>query len=230
MEAQLPELQNNYDPVAESYAREFYDELGKKPFDRKMLDLFAEKVGNQGRACDLGCGAGQIAAYLHRHGMKICGIDLSAEMVKQAQGLNPEITFQQGDMISLTEIADDSFAGLAAFYSIIHVPRQFVVTALSELNRVLQPNGTLLLTFHIGQTELHLDEWWGQKVSLDFYFFETQEMKDWLSAAGFHLDEVIEREPYPDIEVQTRRAYVFATKVERIFPTTNPTVNLEISS
>src|SRR5215203_6552510 len=98
MQVQLPELQNNYDPVAETYAREFYDELSKKPFDRKMLDLFTEKVGDQGTVCDLGCGAGQVAAYLHRRGMKTCGIDLSAEMVKQAHGLNPEITFQQGNM------------------------------------------------------------------------------------------------------------------------------------
>jgi hypothetical protein len=49
-------------------------------------------------------------------------------------------------------------------------------------------------------------------VSLDFYFFETEEMKAYLTQAGFELEEVIERDPYPDIEVQTRRAYVFAKK------------------
>jgi hypothetical protein len=49
-------------------------------------------------------------------------------------------------------------------------------------------------------------------VSLDFYFFETEEMKGYLTQAGFELEEVIERDPYPDVEVQTRRAYVFARK------------------
>jgi hypothetical protein len=43
-----------------------------------------------------------------------------------------------------------------------------------------------------------------------FCFFETEEMKTYLTQAGFELEEVIERDPYPDIEAQTRRAYVFA--------------------
>jgi hypothetical protein len=52
----------------------------------------------------------------------------------------------------------------------------------------------------------------GEEVSLDFHFFETEEMKGYLGVAGFELEEVIERDPYPDIEAQTRRAYVFARK------------------
>ncbi len=42
--------------------------------------------------------------------------------------------------------------------------------------------------------------------------FETAEMKGYLQTAGFALAEAIEREPYPDVEVQTRRAYIFARK------------------
>jgi hypothetical protein len=83
---------------------------------------------------------------------------------------------------------------------------------LTELRRVLRPQGTLLLTFHIGQETTHLDEWWGRQVSLDAVFFETDEMKGYLGSAGFTLEEVIERDPYPDVEVQTRRAYIFAQK------------------
>ncbi len=49
-------------------------------------------------------------------------------------------------------------------------------------------------------------------MSLDFTLFETEEMKGYLKAAGFELEEVIERDPYPDIEVPTRRAYLFAGK------------------
>jgi len=204
------ELKNNYDPVAEEYAREFSNELNKKPFDRKMLDWLTEKTGAHGMICDLGCGGGQVAGYLRTRGAQVCGIDLSSEMVKQAQRLNPDIPFQQGDILALTNVADESFAGIAAFYSIIHIPRESIVLALREIKRVLRPGGTLLLTFHIGQKDVHLDEWWNKRVSLDFYFFETRAMKDWLTSAGFELEEVIERDPYPDIEVQTRRAYLFA--------------------
>ena len=145
-------------------------------------------------------------------GANVYGIDLSPEMVKQAQRLNPEISFRQGNMLDLREVADNSFGGIAAFYSIIHIPRDSVVEALREIKRVLRPGGVLLVTFHIGQEIRHLDELFGKKVSLDFVFFETEEMKQYLERAGFEIEEVTEREPYPEVEVQTRRAYIFAEK------------------
>ncbi|MGH9751451.1 MAG: class I SAM-dependent methyltransferase [Blastocatellia bacterium] len=205
-------LQADYDPVAEDYAREFRDEMSKKPFDRKMLNWLMEKANGLGTICDLGCGVGQVAGYLHSRGANVCGIDLSTEMIKQARRLNPDIVFQQGNMLALPASAENSFGGIAAFYSIIHIPRPSLVNALQEMKRVLRPGGRLLLTFHIGQKDIHMAEWWNKPVSLDFYFFETEEMKDCLTQVGFELEEVIERDPYPDIEVQTRRAYLFARK------------------
>ncbi len=206
------EFQNSYDSVAADYAEQFKDELSKKPFDCRMLDRLAKEVGTEETICDLGCGAGHIAKYLSGRGAKTCGIDLSPEMVKQAELLNPEISFRQGTMLDLKEVGDDTFGGIAAFYSIIHIPRDSVIDVLREIKRVLRPAGTLLLTFHIGQETRHLDEWFGRKVNLDFFFFETDEMKQNLEAAGFEIAEAIEREPIPEVEVNTRRAYIFTRK------------------
>lgn len=207
------ELQSSYDRVAENYAEQFRDEMDKKPFDRKMLDWLAEKVGGLGVICDMGCGPGQIARYLRGRGMKVCGVDLSPEMVRQAQSSNPDISFQQGDMFALADISDNSYGGIAAFYAIVHIPRPSVVLALQELRRVLRPNGVLLLAFHIGQGIKHVDELFGQEASLDFFFFETGEVKDYLRNAGFELEEAIERDPYSEeVEYQSRRAYIFARK------------------
>jgi hypothetical protein len=47
---------------------------------------------------------------------------------------------------------------------------------------------------------------------MDFIFFETEEMKNYLRMAEFELQEVIERDPYPKVEYQSRRAYIFARK------------------
>lgn len=212
MEPTQTNLRDSYDRVAKDYADHFSDELEQKPFDRKMLDWLAERVGESGLICDMGCGPGQVARYLHEQGAQACGVDLSPEMVRQAERLHPAITFRQGNMLALAGIADHSFSGIAAFYSIIHVPRPLVVNALQELKRVLRPEGVLLLAFHIGQEIIHRDEWWDKKVSLDFLFFETEEMKGYLQTAGFELQEVIEREPYSDVEYPSRRAYLFANK------------------
>lgn len=206
------DTQSSYDAVAEEYARRFYDEMAHKPFDRKMLEWLAEKVGDLGVICDMGCGPGQIARYLHEKGVPTCGIDLSPDLITQAQQLNPDISFQVGDMLHLEKVADGVFSGIAAFYCLIHIPRAHMKQALVELLRVLHPGGTILLTFHIGQEVRHFEEWWGHTVNLDFQFFEREEMKQWLTEAGFILDEVIERDPHPDVEVATRRAYIFAKK------------------
>ena len=214
MNCMSEELQSSYDRVAENYAEHFRNELDTKPFDRKMLEWLVEKVNRLGVICDMGCGPGQVAHYLHGVGAEVCGVDLSSEMLRQARKLNPDIPFTQGDMLALPDVADNSYGGIAAFYSIVNLPRPTVVDALRELRRVLRPEGVLLLTFHIGKEIKHLDELLGQAVSLDFFFFETAEVKEYLRTAGFELEEVIARDPYPEaVEYQSRRAYIFARKV-----------------
>ena len=83
---------------------------------------------------------------------------------------------------------------------------------LVEQRRVLVPSGWLYLSFHIGDEVRHLDEWWEKPVDLDFVFFQPAEMEGYLRAAGFGEIETLERDPYPEVEVQTRRAYIFARR------------------
>jgi SAM-dependent methyltransferase len=207
----IQDTQAGYDAVSREYAERFKDEMDDKPFDRDCLDRLARAVGDLGPICDMGCGPGQIARYLHRKGVKTLGVDLSAKMVEEASRLNPEIHFHQGDMLSLPD-EDSSWGGIAAFYCIIHIPRERIVDALREMIRVLKPGGLLLVTFHIGQEVKHLDEWWEKPVNLDFAFYLPGEMEDWLKAAGFELVETLIREPNPEVEVATQRAYLFAKK------------------
>ncbi|HKS42357.1 MAG TPA: class I SAM-dependent methyltransferase [Blastocatellia bacterium] len=203
------ELEDSYNRVAKEYVERIFNELEHKPLDRQLLDRFANSV--TGRACDLGCGPGHIARYLRERGVDVCGIDLSPEMVEQARLLNPGTRFEQGNMLSL-DVADEALGGIAAFYSIIHIPRAEVVAALSEMKRVLRPEGLLLLSFHIGDEVLHVEDLWGEKVSLDFIFFRPDEMKGYLKSAGFRVEETIERPPYETVEYQSHRAYIFARK------------------
>ena len=74
------------------------------------------------------------------------------------------------------------------------------------------PLGLLLIAFHIGDDVIRPEELLGVPTTMDFFLFETVQIRRDLEMAGFSVDEVIEREPYPEVEYQSRRAYIFARK------------------
>jgi SAM-dependent methyltransferase len=205
-------VRENYDRLAEEYASHIFDELGKKPFDQELLNRFAAEVRHLGEVCDLGCGPGHVARYLRDTGTTIFGLDLSPRMIAQARRLNPDISFQEGDMTAL-DIPDATLAGIVAFYAIVNTPKESLPPVFREMKRALKPGGLLMLSFHIGDEILHPDELWGQTVSMDFFLFQPSDIQRYLQAAGLAIEEVLEREPYPpDVEYQSRRAYIFARK------------------
>ncbi len=204
-------IEETYDCVAAEYAEKFTNEHQKKPKDREMLLRFSEELGNNKPVWDLGCGPGQTTRYLKDLGVEISGLDLSEKMLEHAREIHPDIQFRRGNILAL-DFEDDTIAGAVAFYAIVHFTEEQVKTAFCEIYRVLQPGGRFLLTFHIGDLTMHVEEFLGRKTDIDFMFFNVDFISDCLKNCGFTDIEIIEREPYPDVEYQSRRAYVFAVK------------------
>lgn len=202
----------SYDRVAAEYAAHIADELTHKPLERDLLAAFAHEA--RGTVCDVGCGPGHVAAYLAAQGADVFGLDLSPAMVEEARRLTPGLRFEAGDLRALP-VADGALGGIVALYCLLHLPRGEVVGALREFARAHAPDGLLLVGMHVGEEVRHLDEWWGQRVTLDFVFFTMAEMAGYLRDAGFEIERTIEREPYPEVEVQTRRAYFVARNAAR---------------
>jgi 2-polyprenyl-3-methyl-5-hydroxy-6-metoxy-1,4-benzoquinol methylase len=100
-EQTLNAIQKSYDGIADEYARHLYSELDNKPLDRELLARFAARVKDKGAICDMGCGPGHIARFLHDAGTNVFGLDLSSRMIEEARRLNPEISFRQGNMLAL---------------------------------------------------------------------------------------------------------------------------------
>jgi SAM-dependent methyltransferase len=204
------DLKRTYDAVADEYVAHIFGELKDKPFDRRLLDAVVARAG-AGVICDLGCGPGHVARYLRERGAKVVGVDLSPGMIERARALVPDVRFEVGDMRAL-DVPDDAWKAIVAMYSIVHLPPASLPEVFREWRRVLAPGGVALVSFHIGTEPVHRDEWWGHEVSIDFLFFQTGEVTGALEAAGFTVESAAERDPYPEVEYPSRRAYIVARK------------------
>ncbi len=208
----LATVRADYDRIANEYTARLAKELDRKPLDRELLLRFAAAVGERGAVCDVGCGPGHVARLLGDAGATVFGVDLSPRMLDEARRLNPSIPFYEANMLAL-DLADGTLAGVVAFYSIVNLPRESLAAAFCEMARVLMPDGLLLLAFHAGDESLCPRELWGQPIDMEFFFYRPAAIEQLLREAGFAIDEVIEREPYaPEVEYQSRRAYIFARK------------------
>lgn len=195
------------------YADKFKNELEWKHFDQIILKAFAIKNKSRGQLIDLGCGPGQTTKFLFDNGVTdILGIDLSPEMVKVASRLYQNIKFETADMLNLN-YTEKSFGSAIAFYSIIHFNYEQIKTAFQEVKKILIDRGEFLFSFHIGDYVVHMDNFFDEKVNIDFYALETEKIKYLLQETGFEIIDLIEREPYKDKEFASKRAYIWTKKL-----------------
>lgn len=203
-------VRRSYDAVAEQYAVSFRDELGYKPLDRALLACLIEQSDKDAPIADLGCGPGQVTAWLASQGAMAVGIDVSAGMIAAGRREYSHVEFRQGDFLALPA-ADGEFGAAVALYSIIHLQPGELHRAFTEIHRVLRPGGLVLVAFHIGTEVRHLAEWWGREVDVDFRFFEPAHIADAMERAVLRVEARLERSSYEQ-EVQTRRAYLLARR------------------
>jgi SAM-dependent methyltransferase len=176
------DIQGSYDVAAADYAKLLDHFLAENPYDRAMLDLFAELV--TGRVGDLGCGPGRITPYLASRGLDAFGLDLSPGMVEVAREAHPELSFEVGDLLDL-DLPDGELGGALAWYSLVHTPPEQLPKVFAEIHRVLAPGGLLLHAFKIGTDGYHLDQAYGHELSLDVYQYQPAEITELLISAGF---------------------------------------------
>lgn len=179
----MNDIRGSYDTVAADYHEILKDNLKSNPYDRAVLDLFAELVPD-GPVGDLGCGPGRITTYLAALGLDAFGIDLSPEMVALARTTYPELRFDVGSLFDL-DLKDDELAGALAWYSLVHTPREDLPAVFTELHRVIQPGGYLLHAFKVGTGTYHLSTAYGHALDLDVYCYDPADITRLLTDAGF---------------------------------------------
>jgi ubiquinone/menaquinone biosynthesis C-methylase UbiE len=125
-----------------------------------------------------------------------------------ARACQPGLEFSVADMCDLPA-GDGCLAGIVAFYSVIHLPRSRIPTALAEFRRVLRPGGGVLIAMHGGDGEAGSEEFLGHAVAVRATLVSLGELARAVEAAGFSVAEQHQRDPYAG-EHPTQRLYVWA--------------------
>jgi ubiquinone/menaquinone biosynthesis C-methylase UbiE len=142
-------------------------------------------------------------------GLDIIGIDISDKMIAVARKLNPFIQFRVGDVFDL-KFKENSIAGVVAPYLIVNFKLNDVAKAFKEIHRVLIKHGQFQLSFHAGNEELEINDFFVEGNTIPYTFFDPDEVAKLLVKSGFRIIEYINRMPYEG-EV-TKRTYIFAEK------------------
>ena len=196
-DAWLSDTRSSYDTDASGYAEKVCGLLGGSPYLRASLALFAELVhgAGGGPVADVGCGTGYVTAHLRDAGVDAFGIDLSPEMIAIARRDHPNLRFEVGTMTDL-DLADDSVAGIVAFWSVIHVPDPAMPGVAEQFRRVLRPQGQLLVGFHVGDEIRHTSEGYtGRPINVDSHHRQPSKVAGWLRDAGFTIDAELVMRP-----------------------------------
>lgn len=201
-------VQAGYDAISERYLA-WGGEIEGDPRERFLAEL-ARRLPEKARVLDLGCGAGVPSTRALAERFSVTGVDVSAEQLRLARENVPHATFIQTDFAEV-DVPDETFDGVAAFYSISHVPRDEHADLFQRIARWLRPGGLFLASLGSGGSEDWTGEWLG--VPMFFSSHDARTNRALLQQAGFALlvDEVVEmKEP----EGPVAFLWVLAQKVE----------------
>jgi cyclopropane fatty-acyl-phospholipid synthase-like methyltransferase len=181
-----------------------YDELGPRfgewaeriegdPSERFVAELEA-RLPEGARVLDLGCGNGAKSARLAGR-FELTGVDVSGEQLRLARAEIPAAKLVRADFAAL-DFPAETFDGITALYSIMHVPREEHPSLFGKILRWLKPGGLFLASLsHVGG-----DDWAGEWLGVEMFFsgFDAETNRRLLREAGFELlvDELVwMREP-----------------------------------
>lgn len=204
MEEGLRDLvRKGYDVIAEEYLTVFGRDERRAEYVDQFISLLPAAPR---RVLDVGCGAGSTAQRLVAAQLSVTGIDLSSKQIEIARTTEPRADFMVADMTQLDSLFQpESFDGVCAFYSIIHLERDLHLTVFRQIYGLLKPGGVFVAS--LGHNDLkygQTDDWLG--APMFWSHFDSDSTQQLLRQAGFVIESA---ETHVNIELQVEIAFLW---------------------
>ena len=134
---------------------------------------------------DLGCATGELLTERLAGRFAVTGVDISGRQIELARRRLPGATFVRADMTEV-RFPPASFDGVAAFYSLTHLPREEVLPLLRSVFSWLRPGGLFVASLGAGDDPGGVEaDWLG--VPMYFSGFDAAASRRLVEAAGFEV-------------------------------------------
>jgi 2-polyprenyl-3-methyl-5-hydroxy-6-metoxy-1,4-benzoquinol methylase len=105
---------------------------------------FAAAVKPGGTILDVGCNSGRDTRQLLDLGYRVTGIDVSEQALQLYREQCPEARTIKMSLLDLANLKEQ-FDGIWFSYVLVHIPFKLVPDALAALDRVLHPEGAMMM-------------------------------------------------------------------------------------
>ncbi len=195
--------------VYEKICQQYADEFDEPSF---QIDNFVDLLPKNGKVLDVGCGVGTDVGYLTSKNFKVEGIDLSGKMLEIAKNKHPDAIFRNADMRNL-DYQENSFDGILASFSLIHIPKSDVPNTLKGFYKTLKTKGIIYIGIQEGKSEeIFITETFRPSEKIFLNIMSRSELKKLLKDSGFQILRYFGRKPQNSEEFDYTKYVVIAIK------------------
>ncbi len=152
-------------------------------FPTSIIETFTSQlIGKQ--VLDVGSGSGRDALILKGEGLEITCIDGSKSMVEKTRKLGFKSYLMDFEAM---EFPRESFDGVWAYTSLLHVPKTDAEKVLEKIYQILKPSGVFLIGMIEGDFEGEVEREGWQGAKRYFRYYSEEELTRMVTGAGFTL-------------------------------------------
>ncbi|MGD9009865.1 MAG: class I SAM-dependent methyltransferase [Desulfobacteraceae bacterium] len=201
-------IKKNIKHIYNTYAHAFDQKIAGLTLYHASYDALLESVRDGASVLDLGCGPGNVSAYLknNRPALKITGVDIAGEMIAIARHRIPDGSFHVGDIVHIDFL--EEFDCVICAFAIPYLSLEETGRVAQQIHTGLKHNGVYYISFLEGlQAGLEKTSFSGDD-ALYMYYHPKQAIYHLLIQNGLWVRRQFLVD-YPEMDGSTTREIVY---------------------